>query len=504
MHRRGKQGLARIAAPALAFLIAACAGDEQPRSAVAQEAMDHETQEAPTYSAPESVDLAGVNELSAAFRAASGRALPAVVFIDVEREASVAQLPFTSPFERFFDLPGRGVPEGQLPPQLGSGSGFIIDAAGQIVTNHHVVDGATTIRVRLNDGREFAAEVVGSDAATDIAVLEIDAAGESLPTVPWGDSDRLLVGDWVLALGNPLGLEFTVTSGIVSARGRQLNGGSGALESYIQTDAAINPGNSGGPLIDLAGNVVGINSAIYGGQRFVGYGFAVPSALAQRVIRDLVEYGFVRRPRLGVRVSDVTAVDAEAYGLATVTGADVNSVDPDSPAEDAGLEIGDVITSLDGEDVANSNALITALAQHDPGDEVTLTVFRDGAEREIEVRLGEFERPAESGLPVSHEESVENVTGIQVRPLTSRIAAQIGYEGDEGELVVANVQPYSPAARAGVRTGQVLLAVNRQPVRTPAEYERALSDVEPGSVVSLRVIDPEIGETIINFRTATR
>ncbi|MFV1986884.1 MAG: trypsin-like peptidase domain-containing protein [Gemmatimonadota bacterium] len=491
---------ARLGVPVLALLLVGCGTGEEGRAAIAQESGGPA---AASFSAPsgEAPDLAPVRALSEAFRSASGRALPAVVFIGVERDAPTEMSGGDTPFERFFRQPG--APEGRpLPPQIGSGSGFIVDPTGRIVTNNHVITGATRITVRLHDGREYSAEVLASDPSTDIALLSIDTEGQSLPTVPWGDSDALLVGDWVLALGNPLGLEFSVTSGIVSARGRQLTRGTAALESYIQTDAAINPGNSGGPLVDLAGNVVGINSAIYGGDRFVGYGFAVPSSLARRVIRDLLEFGFVRRPRLGVRVSDVTAVDAEAYDLEAVTGADVNSVEAGSPADRAGLRVGDVVVALEGEPVDNSNALITMLAQRNPGDRVVLSVLRYGEEEELTVTLGEFDRATANPQRASAESTVTSVVGIQVRRLTREMASQLGYDRDVG-VVVANVRPYGPAARAGVRAGQAVLAVNGERVESTADYTRLSGSVEPGEVVSLRVIDSDLGETIINFRTAT-
>ncbi|MDH3734683.1 MAG: Do family serine endopeptidase [Gemmatimonadota bacterium] len=495
---------------ALAASLTACGAGELAQAAVAQEAAGPNASEQTSGAPPN--DVAAVNELSAAFRSASENAMPAVVFIGVEREASaVSGSP--SPYGQLppgFGRPegltprGFGGPNGQpAPPQMGSGSGFIIEPGGRIVTNHHVIEGASRISVRLNDGREFDAEVVGSDPSTDIAIIEVAAEGDPLPVVPWGDSDWLQVGDWVLALGNPLGLEFTVTSGIVSARGRQLNAGGAALESYIQTDAAINPGNSGGPLVDLAGNVIGINTAIYGGQRFVGYGFAVPSKIAQRVIRDLLEYGFVRRPRLGIRVSDVTAVDAEAYGLERVSGADVNSVDQDSPADDAGIEVGDVIVAVEGRPIEKSNALITALAQMNPGDRATLSVLRTGREIELEVELGEFDR---GETPISVEpsaSSLENLTGFTVQSLTPEIADRMGYGGHDG-VVVRDVAPYGRAAQAGVRQGQVVIGVGATRIGAVEDFRRAMSDVAAGDVLSLRVIDLNLGETIINFRTESR
>jgi serine protease Do len=437
--------------------------------------------------------------LSNAFRSAADRALPAVVQVAVEREARTATTPQQMPdFFRFFGIPDDQM---QVPPQSGTGTGFIFDSAGHIITNNHVIADAARVRVRLVDGREFSATVTGRDESTDIAVVKIEPdGGGALPTVTFGDSDSLRVGDWVLALGNPLGLDFTVTAGIVSARGRQISARPGALEAFIQTDAAINPGNSGGPLVDLLGRVVGVNTAIAGGSRFVGYGFAVPIDLARRVVSDLLEHGYVRRPRLGIRVSDVTAVDAEAYRLPSVSGAEVNGVEAGSPADRAGLQVGDVVVALDGQPVSDATALTTGLVRHEPGEEVRLTVIRGGARRELTVRLGEFDRPAPaSGARPSADGGPGATLGLQLQMLTPQLRSQLGVTATDG-VVIAGVQPYSAAAAAGVRTGQLLLQINGQPVRSIDDARRMAGTLRAGSVASLRVRDPELGETIINYR----
>ncbi|MGD8869018.1 MAG: Do family serine endopeptidase [Gemmatimonadales bacterium] len=449
---------------------------------------------------PAEIDTVTANSLSAAFRGAAHAVLPSVVFVAVEREAATSapeRVPIPEPFRRFFEFPE---PQYELPPQRGSGSGFILDEAGHILTNNHVVAQSSRIRVRLLDGREFDAEVVGADPNTDIAVIQVQGDADNLPTAPLGDSDALQVGDWVLALGNPLGLDFTVTAGIVSAKGRQLTGRATALEAFIQTDAAINPGNSGGPLIDLRGRVVGINSAIYGGPRFVGYGFAVPENLARRVADDLIEYGYVRRPRLGVGVSDVTAVDAEVYKLDQVSGAEVNTVDEDSPAAEAGLEVGDVIVAVDGEPVPDATALTTRLAQHQPGDELTLSVIRDGRRIELTATLGEFPHPEEGSTGTAGRPGGEAILGFAVRPLTAEIAARLGFNEERG-VVVSEVGRFSAAANAGIRSGQLVLRLNGQRMENVGDFRAIASSIDPGDVVSVRVRDPEIGETIINYRT---
>lgn len=492
----------RILSFFVALTASACAPED--RAQAAQSPAEPDTPESvalPSLPSPPSPDTAYARSLSAAFRDASNLALPSVVFISVEREGVTAGVPVPIPdlFRRFFEMPS---PDTPLPPMVGSGSGFIFDEEGHIITNHHVVADATRIGIRTHEGREFEAELVGSDAATDIALLRVDTGDEELPRAPLGDSGGLQIGDWVLALGNPLGLEFTVTSGIVSAKGRQLTGRALAVESYIQTDAAINPGNSGGPLVDLSGRVVGVNTAIFGSDRFVGYGFAVPIELALEVVEDLLEYGYARRPRLGIRVSDVTAVDAEVYGLEAVRGAEVNAIDTDSPAEGL-LEIGDVLLALDGEPIDNANALVAGLAQLDPGDVVELRVQRDGEERRVRVELGEFAREGSRVRPVSREAEVEELLGFRIEALTPEVARRLGHERESG-IVIGAVRPYSEAARAGAEAGQLLLELNGRPVRSLSAFEEMAEDVEEGDVVSLRVIDSDIGETILNYRIRAR
>ena len=438
--------------------------------------------------------------LSNTFRSAANRVLPAVVQVSVERDARRVTAPQQQlpDFFRFFGIPDDQM---QVPPQSGMGTGFIIDSTGYIVTNNHVVADADRVRIRLVDGREFTATVTGRDESTDIAVVRIQAGERAdLPTVTLGSSDSLRVGDWVLALGNPLGLDFTVTAGIVSARGRQLSGRPGALEAFIQTDAAINPGNSGGPLVDLLGRVVGVNTAIAGGSRFVGYGFAVPIDLAQRVISDLLAHGYVRRPRLGISVSDVTAVDAEAYRLPSISGAEVNTVEPGSPAANAGLQIGDVIVAVDGTSSSDASELTTGLARRQPGDQVRLTVVRGGARRDVSVRLGEFQRPAAAGVQTPPGANAGGATlGLQLQSLTPELRSRLGISGSDG-VVITGVQPASAAATAGLRAGQVVLQINGQAVRSVEDARRIAGTLRPGSVASVRVRDPELGETIINYR----
>jgi serine protease Do len=483
----------RALTAALLVLAAACTSSER---GVAQ---DRNQQTPPAIreqlgDVSQQLETRTAEALSSTFRTASSRALPAVVFIQVVRPGTEVQ-DIPEPFRRFFPMP----PDGEEQPVPGAGSGFILDDQGHVITNHHVVDEAQQVIVRLVDGREFSAEVLGSDDQTDVAVLKINPNGAQLPHADLGNSDQLQVGDWVLALGSPLELEFTVTAGIVSAKGRQLPGPASALQAFIQTDAAINPGNSGGPLVDLAGRVVGINSAIFGGQRFVGYGFAIPINLANKVVQDILRFGEVRRPMLGVQVQDVNEADAEVYQLPEIRGAEVVSVSAGSAAEQAGLRLGDVILALDGDEVGDATDLTTGLAQHQPGDRVRLTVWRERASRELTVELGAFERAADRPATPEQRHEVEQALGFRVEPLDEATARELEFDVTRG-VVVSQVAPLSSAANSGVRPGMLLLAINREAVATVADVERLAREIEPGDVVSLRVRAPQIGELMINYR----
>jgi serine protease Do len=456
-------------------------------------------QSPPPLTAAAYADTSAALALSGAFRAAAERTLPAVVFIAVEqtmpraREEQLDMIP--EQFREFFRLP-----PGEHRPQQGTGSGFIIDADGHILTNTHVVAESSRLTVRLLDGREYTARVIGADVSTDIAVIRIEPRpGETLPVAPLGDSEALRVGDWVLALGNPLGLSFTVTAGIVSAQGRQI---SGNLESFIQTDAVINPGNSGGPLIDLFGRVVGVNSAIFGSNRFVGYGFAVPINLARRVTSDLLEFGHLRRPLLGAQVRAIAAVDAEIYNLPEVRGALVAGVSPGGPAATAGMRAGDVILSLNGQPVRDDTHLIASLAELQPGQRVTLGVHRDGRAQNVNVELGEFARPPArtARTPEPAEDQPEQVLGFTVRELTEADAQRAGFRG-EGGVVVGSVQQYGAAFERGIERNTIILSINGQRVRNPDQVRAIARRMQPGAPVSLMIHDAELGEVVVNYRT---
>jgi len=455
-------------------------------------------------------------DLSDAFVKVSEVVTPAVVRIEVtrSRQASTAQ-PVPEQFRRFFDIPEGG----ELPPQRSGGSGFIISEEGYILTNDHVVSGADEITVWTRDRRAFPAELIGADPTTDVAVIKID--NEDLPTLSFGDSQSIKVGEWILAVGNPgfgggaAQLDYTVTAGIISAKGRSLQllqqelrrdpefGGElagFAIEDFIQTDAVINPGNSGGPMVNLRGQVVGINSAIASQTGFYqGYGFAIPINLARRVMEDLIEYGVVRRPWMGVSMQNVTPEDAEYYGLPEVQGALIQSVTAGSPADDAGLEGADVIVAVDGVSVTSSGNMQNRVAQYRPGDEITVTVYRDKRAREVRIDLGEAPinqpAPAVAVTPTRTEEKL----GIEVAELTEELNEQIGFP-EAGGIVVTNVRPGGAAARRGVFRGGRIDEVDGQAITSEADLQAALDAVEAGQVVSLLISDFQGGSRIINVR----
>ncbi|MGQ0561466.1 MAG: trypsin-like peptidase domain-containing protein [Gemmatimonadota bacterium] len=469
------------------FALAACGDD----FASAQTRTSTEKQIEETLGdAPARIDTTTAYRLSAAFRGAAQRALPAVVRVSVTTEPRSAQQGRQrSPLERLFP----GFPGFDDLPQAprggrGSGSGFVFDPRGYIMTNNHVVEGADRVLVTMVDGREYNATVIGSDPNTDVAVIKIDARGERLEAVDFGSSDDLHVGDWVIALGNPLGLQFSVTAGIVSAKGRNLNilaneRGTG-LESFIQTDAVINPGNSGGPLIDLTGKVVGINSAIESPTGvWAGNGFAIPIDLARKVASDIMEFGHVRRPRLGVEVGPITAADAEVYKLPSVAGAEITAVQPGQPAERAGIRMGDVVVSLNGEQIGSMTAFMEELARRRAGERVRLGIIRYGERLEKEVTLGEFETPPAQRAQQSDRPRTEQLLGFSAEQLTVQIARQLETSLRSG-VVVSRVDPLSSAS-GSLAPGDIIRRINNREINTLADLERVADDLEAGDNVSV-------------------
>ena len=406
---------------------------------------------------------------------------PAVVNISTTTIVSegpgmdMPQFPPGSPFEEFFKNFGD---ENRQRRASSLGSGFIIDAEGIVVTNFHVIENAEEITVTLSDETSFTAKVLGQDQKTDIAVLKIDPGDTALTAVPFGDSDSLRVGDWVLAIGNPFGLGGTVTAGIVSARGRDI--GNGPYDDFIQTDASINRGNSGGPLFNTDGEVIGINTAIFsqsGGS--VGIGFAISSNLAKRVTKQLVEFGTTRRGWLGVFIQEVTSDIAETLGLEGSGGALVSSVNENSPADIAGLEPGDVILSFDGKKIERMRDLPRIVAETDIGTTVVVEIFRGGRLSTVEVTLGELEKAELVGLvgeqPEGDAQTLDRL-GFTVDDLDGELAAELGLDDTLTGVVVTEVAADSPAMEKGVEPGDIIRRFGQRRVDSAADLAASVAE----------------------------
>jgi serine protease Do len=402
---------------------------------------------------------------------------PAVVNISTRLSQTRMELPSVpdenNPFNDFF----RQFRDRPAPRVLnGLGSGFIISPDGMIVTNNHVVDGATEIKVTMSDGREFTAKVLGRDPKTDVALLKIDA--QHLPVIALGDTSELQVGEPVMAIGNPFGLEQTVTTGIVSATGRVI--GEGPYDDFIQTDAAINPGNSGGPLINARGQAIGINTAIFsqtGGS--VGVGFAIPINLAKSVIIQLASTGHVERGWLGVTIQRVTPKLANSFNLPEAQGALVSDVTKDSPAAKAGLKDGDVIVGYNGRKVARSDDLPRAVADTPVGHEVPITVLRDGQRVTLQARVARLsDEQSEQSQVASHEN--KGALGLSVQTVTADVARKLSLDQSHG-VVIRDVRDGSPAANAGLRAGDVIMSVDRRPVKNVEEMSSVIQKHRAGT-----------------------
>lgn len=405
------------------------------------------------------------------------RVSPAVVTIRTEsRSHAPRQFPFMDDpfFRRFFGQQSTPPPERLL---RGLGSGVIVTADGYVLTNHHVIDGAQQIEVELQGPRRLNARLIGSDPPSDLAVLKID--GDGLSALALADSNRVQVGDIVLAIGNPLGIGQTVTMGIISAKGRRTGLSNGSFEDFLQTDAPINRGNSGGALVDSNGDLVGINSQILspsGGS--IGIGFAIPSNMARDVLDQIVKHGKVTRGQLGVVVQPVTRDIAASLRLTSANGVIVSQVQPGSAAERAGVQRGDIILALDGNLITDANTFRNDIAGTPPGRTVTLRIWREGSEQELRPTLGEFvpeeraARPTEERVP--EPEGNDRRLGLAVQPLTPALASELGINTETQGLVVGEVDPFGPAADAGIQRGDVIEQVNQQPVRSVADLRAAI------------------------------
>ncbi|MCX5894896.1 MAG: DegQ family serine endoprotease [Proteobacteria bacterium] len=375
-------------------------------------------------------------------------------------------------FRRFFgDMPQRDFKQQSL------GSGFIIDKEGYILTNNHVVAGADEIKVKLSSEKVYDAKIVGRDEKTDIALIKVTKTPGDLPYATLGDSDALEVGDWVMAIGNPFGLQETVTVGVVSAKWRKI--GAGPYDDFIQTDASINPGNSGGPLFNVQGEVVGINTAIYtpsGGN--VGIGFATPINLAKKIISPLKEKGKVTRGWLGVIVQDITPELAKSFGTKEGKGALVADVEKDGPADKAGLKRGDVIVDFNGKEVSKMADLPLMVAETGVGKTVTVGAIRDGSKKSYTVKIGELKE--KESTPAAREE--ESNIGLAVEEITPDMARRYSLPEEEG-VIITQVEPGSPADDAGFKRGDIIKEINRQPIKTMSQYSKALEKKKSGESI---------------------
>ncbi len=435
--------------------------------------------------------------LSQAFQKAAKSVRPAVVSVSSVRKMaargrgrSQPELPDElrrffgeDPFEKFFQFPFGPDSGGE---QQSIGSGVIVRENGYLVTNHHVVRGADELTVTLADKRQLTATVVGVDQRTDLAVLKINATGLS-PAV-LGDSDQLEVGEWVVAIGSPLGFDQTVTAGIISAVGRQVSVTQGGYEDFLQTDAAINPGNSGGPLVNLRGEVIGINTAIAsrtGG--YMGIGFAIPAKIVKSVVDQILTSGKVTRGRIGAMIQDLTPELAESFGYKQSGGALIGDVVPDSPAAKAGLKAGDIVVKFQGREVKSAGEFRNAVAATSPGTKATIDIFRDGKLQTVRIETDLLSDRDEQS-PAGEESPASGRFGFSVRTLTPELAAQLSLkEGTKG-VVVTSVQSGSVASRAGVKANDVIVAVGDKDVQTADEFHAAMKSVKPEQGVRLRLI----------------
>lgn len=445
---------------------------------------------------PAGADISAIKKTGSAFTEVAKRTIPAVVFVKVEKKMNIRlggqQGYYNDPYEFFGDEfmerfsrgHGRQHPDQRELRQEGQGSGFLISKDGYILTNNHIVGDADKITVRLHDGREFTAKRVGSDPRSEVAVIKIE--GENFPSLKLGSSANLDIGEWVIAIGNPFGLNETLTVGVVSAKGRS-GMGIADYEDFIQTDAAINPGNSGGALLNIDGEVVGINTAIFsqsGGS--LGIGFAIPIDMAKNIKEQLVKNGKVARGYLGVYLQEITSELADSFGAKEHEGVLVSDVTDDSPAAKAGLKHGDVITELNGRGVKSVTEFRNEIASNPPGTKVSLGISRDGAKRKVDIKTGTLPGETDGEGSITSDAAKPDRLGLSVKNLTKDLAAQFELEIDKG-VVIVDVQPGGAAWRAGIEPGLVITGVNRKSVSTVTEFNKALQDSKHR--VLLRITD---------------
>jgi serine protease Do len=401
---------------------------------------------------------------------------PAVININTLSRGGMGRTPFEEFFgEEFFRRFFGDRPEGM--PARSLGSGVIVDAAGIAVTNAHVVEKATEIEVITLDGSKHKAKVVGVDKKTDLAVLRLDDGKGAFPAARLGDSDRMQVGDWVIAVGSPFGLQATVTAGIISAKARHI--GQGPFDDFLQTDAAINPGNSGGPLVNMQGEVIGINTAIVAGG--TGIGFAIPVNMAKKIYSDLVAKGKVTRGWLGVSIQQLNPELAKSFGAKDTKGVLISDVIADSPAAKGGLQPGDILLEFDGKKIDGPSDLQRAVGLQAPGAAAKVRVWRDRGEKTLELKIGEAPDEREAAV---RQGKGKGLLGLDVRAITPELARQLNLRSTEG-VVVAAIEDGGAAAEAGVQRGDVVREINRQKVKTLADFERATKDVKEGDRVTL-------------------
>ncbi len=417
--------------------------------------------------------------------------IPSVVHVEVtqRQEMPVYQLPFANdPFFRyFFDVPN--MPKKYQRELKGLGTGMIMDSKGNILTNNHVVGNATEIMVQLSNGNRYKAKLVGADPKTDLAVIKIEAK-ESLPHVNFGDSDSMDVGDWVVAIGHPRGLDQTVTQGIISAKHRRGITDPNSYQDFLQTDAAINPGNSGGPLLNLNGEVIGVNSVIVsqsGG--FEGIGFAIPSNMARHIANELITHGKVERGWLGVSIQELTPELARSFGLESTKGALIADVSKNGPAEKAGLKRGDIVIAFGGKEIHDAGILRNEVAATSVGRTVNITIIRKGERKEFSVRVGNLQSATEM-----FSKSIRNRLGADVRPLNSKEIRRYNLNSNQG-IAINWLDPKGPLGEAGFEEGDIILEVKGQPIEDVADFVDIIGTLQSNQHVVMLALDHQSGRT---------